>query len=594
MDNSSHKVLEIPDGVKEIDSSIRTRDFQRINHVEIPNSVTKICEGTFRGCFSLTDIVIPKNVTEIGHGAFMGCCNVTSIIVSKFNHSFTSVNNCCLSNNSTVLEFGCKTSVIPYGVTEIKAYAFAGCGQLESIVIPTSVTRIGDRAFYNCFGLKSVVIPESVREIGELAFEGCTDLVHVCIRGQISKIQYMTFKGCTNLSDVYLPKSLVEIGVNAFSRCYNLEAVNIPDSVTKIGEWAFSFCDKLKRVVIPVSVREIGAHSFAGCERLERLEFVEDQQLCVTDSNNIMTIGTQAFSGCSSLVSINLPNNVASIGPAAFKCSALTSISVSKYNPYYVSVDNCCLSNNSTVLEFGCKTSIIPDGVKIIRTWAFDDCTELKEIKIPNSVVTIDGFQSSGLTKITIPNSVTKIAPGAFMFCKELVEVVIPDSVIEIGEYAFDDCSKLSIVNIPSSVIRIGNNAFKSCNSLAYIEIPESVIEIGKEAFYGCTGLTGIRVPCQREALLAFAYAFKMQDTYSRPNFGQGTSDCGDSSNIVIRLVIRSMQISEKVVDLVTFGISLFGERRVTLEVPIGTGYTYRHYPAFEGKLKEVIADLDV
>lgn len=526
----------------------------------------------------------------------MNCCNVASIIVSKSNHCFTSVNNCCLSNDSTVLEFGCKTSIIPYGVTEIKAYAFAGCSLLENIVIPTSVTRIGDSAFYNCSGLKCVIIPASVREIGELAFSGCNHLVHVCIWGQISKIQNKTFLGCTNLRGVLLPKSLVEIGVEAFSKCYNLVAVNIPDSVTKIGEWAFSFCEKLKRVVIPASVREIDAHSFAGCEGLERLEFVEDQQLCVTDSNNIMTIGTDAFSGCSSLVSIDLPNNVASIGPGAFKCSALTSISVSKFNPYYVSVNNCCLSNNSTVLEFGCKTSVIPDGVKIIRNWAFDGCVELKEIKIPTSVVTIDGFHLSGLTKITIPNSVTKIADGAFMYCEELVEVVIPDSVIEIGRYAFCGCKQLAIVNIPYSVIRIQDEAFSSCESLASLEIPDSVKEVGEKAFDGCTGLTSIRVPCHKEVLLAFAYAFKMQDSFFR--FAQRVycaAGCNhDSSNVEIRLVIRSMQISEMVVDLVTFGISLFGERRIILEVPIGTGYTYRHYPAFEGKIKEVIPDLDV
>ena len=61
-----------------------------------------------------------------------------------------------------------------------------------------------------------------------------------------------------------------------------------------------------------------------------------------------------------------------------------------------------------------------------------------------------------------------------------------------------------------------------------------------------------------------------------------------------IIFVVQSIEITAEIVETVMLGTHLFGEKRIILEVPIGTGHTYRHYPAFEGKLKEVIADLDV
>jgi hypothetical protein len=100
----------------------------------------------------------------------------------------------------------------------------------------------------------------------------------------------------------------------------------------------------------------------------------------------------------------------------------------------------------------------------------------------------------TGLTSVTIPNSVTSIGIEAFYGCKGLTSVTIPDSVTGIGSYAFQNCTGLTSVTIPNSVTSIGSYALKNCSGLTSVTIPNSVTSIGIEAFYGCTGLTSVTI----------------------------------------------------------------------------------------------------
>ena len=128
---------------------------------------------------------------------------------------------------------------------------------------------------------------------------------------------------------------------------------------------------------------------------------------------------------------------------------------------------------------------------------AFYYCTGLTSVTIPNSVTKIDydAFRGSGLTSVTIPNSVTSIVSGTFQSCSGLTEVTIPNSVTSIGDYAFFNCSGLTEVTIPNSVTSIGSLAFCECTGLTSVTIPNSVTEIGESAFSRCTGLTEVTIP---------------------------------------------------------------------------------------------------
>ncbi len=100
----------------------------------------------------------------------------------------------------------------------------------------------------------------------------------------------------------------------------------------------------------------------------------------------------------------------------------------------------------------------------------------------------------SSLTSVTIPNSVTSIGDHAFSWCRGLTSVTIPNSVTSIGDYAFYDCSSLTSVTIPNSVTSIGISAFYGCNGLTSVTIGNSVTSIGNSAFSGCSGLTKVNI----------------------------------------------------------------------------------------------------
>ena len=153
----------------------------------------------------------------------------------------------------------------------------------------------------------------------------------------------------------------------------------------------------------------------------------------------VTSIGNRAFSSCSSLTSVTIPNSVTSIGEFAFEgCSSLTGIT-------------------------------IPNSVTSIGGCAFFCCESLTSITIPDSVTSIDWdtFRNcSGLISITIPNSVTSIGGCAFYYCSSLTSITIPNSVTSIGKWAFEGCSSLTSITIPNSVTSIGGYAFDSCDNL--------------------------------------------------------------------------------------------------------------------------------
>ena len=145
--------------------------------------------------------------------------------------------------------------------------------------------------------------------------------------------------------------------------------------------------------------------------------------------------------------------------------------------------------------------SVEYDGIAYVVTSigddAFEYCSGLTSVTIPNSVTSI-GYEAfcrcSGLTSVTIPNSVMNIEYGAFWDCSGLTSVTIGNSVTSIGYYAFADCSGLTSVTIPNSVTSIGFGAFDGCSGLTSVTIPNSVTSIGGEAFSRCHGLTSIVV----------------------------------------------------------------------------------------------------
>ncbi len=152
---------------------------------------------------------------------------------------------------------------------------------------------------------------------------------------------------------------------------------------------------------------------------------------------------------------------------------------------------------------------------------------------------------------------------------------IIPDNETEIGDEAFMDCRSLQSIVIPDSVTVIGIRAFNGCISLQSIEIPDSVTEIGDYAFYGCTSLKSIVIP--NSVTKIGDWAFK---------------DCRSLQSVVITTQEKDPDLSRGRIEYLLHELSAVS-KAISLRVPIGCGYAYRHYPAFEGKFQKVIGDID-
>ena len=346
-----------------------------------------------------------------------------------FAYDFSAV---CSSGQT--LYYTITSSTSPYTVEVFGSSSLSG-----NLIIPSSVTyngstysvtSIANSAFINCRNLTSVTIPNSVTSIGYEAFRYCYSLVDMTIPFVGGSATATTASASTLFGYIFGESTGGEIGTRQYWTSGN-------------GPW----------YSIPGSLRSV----------------------TVTGGNLLYG----AFYNCSMLTSVTIPNSVTSIGEAAFTgCSGLTAV-------YYTgSIEQWCgMSIFSTPLQYAHNLYIdnelvtdlvIPNTVTEIKNFSYATC--LTSVTIPNSVVASIGGSAfaycSGLTEVTIGNSVTSIGQNAFKHCSGLTEFTIPNSVTNIGQYAFSNCSGLTSITIGNGVESIGSSAFNACSGLVDMTIP--------------------------------------------------------------------------------------------------------------------------
>lgn len=153
---------------------------------------------------------------------------------------------------------------------------------------------------------------------------------------------------------------------------------------------------------------------------------------------------------------------------------------------------------DSAFYASGLSSVTIPNSVTTIENSAFSSCKSMTNVTIGSGVISIGDYAFSGashLTSITIPNSVATIGDGAFISCYSLTSVTIGNGVTSIGRYAFSSDEGLTSVTIPNSVTSIGDGALSDCTGLTSVTIGNGVTGIGFSAFEGCTSLTSVTIP---------------------------------------------------------------------------------------------------
>ena len=536
-------------------------DCYGLEGVTIPEGVTTIGEWVFSRC-QFEDMTIPKSVTSIGRYAFNGCSKLKSVHISdltawcqiKFGYHANPLREAheLYLNGERVTKL-----VLPEGLKAVGADAFAGCSGLTEVTIPDGVTAIGNSAFSGCSGLTEVTIPNGVTAIGNSAFSGCSGLTEVTISNGVTAIGDSAFSDCSGLTEVTIPDSVTIIGNRAFSGCSGLTEVEISHGVEVIHVGVFEGCSGLTKitvdsenvnymsmngllltkdgktlkegvngeVLIPSGVTVIDSWAFADRDGLTK----------VTIPAGVGIIGLEAFYGCDGLVDVAIPGSVTVIGERAFAtCSRLMNISVEPGNKVYSSRNGMLLTKDGTFLIQGVNGEVeFPPCVRMIGTQAFEGCSGLTRLVIPESVTNIASRAFAyyrGLTDVMIPDDIQFVGDDAFGNCGRLANVTMPVCLVErsgyfgsapragnvfnstgienatlaegatcIGSYAlawtFNDKTVPAHVTIPNSVTSICKGAFYYCPGLKNVKIPESVVSIDKDAFYDCGGLTEVTIP---------------------------------------------------------------------------------------------------
>ena len=465
-----------------------------IQTITINNGITHIGTKILSFHPNLTTVNLPKTLESYSVGAFSGCPKLEKFTVQSGSSYFATDYTGSLYNANLTTLYICPnaytgTFEVPYTLYNIHSGAFASCDQLECVVLTYRVSSIGEDVFPDSSAFKRISVtykseyfttdsdgtlydkgkstliccpsgysgsysmPATVKQIRNRAFDHCDGLTSVTLSDKLSEIPEEAFYHCDNLTEVSFGSGLTKIGDRAFQQCGKLEAVLLPDGVTSIGENAFSDCSAMKTLTLGSALTSMGESAFYGCTRLESVALPEG----VTD------LESYVFADCTSLKTVDLGESVTSIGNGSFRnCKVLAGIELS---------ETLTSIGTEAFYKTGLTELTIPDSVTKLDQKSFAECSKLKRVTIGDGLTSIPDsafYFCFNLESLALGSNVTIIGPSAFYYA-DIRHLRIPDSVKTIDADAFRCCDMLTSICLPNSVTSIASTAFNGCSEIDHI-----------------------------------------------------------------------------------------------------------------------------
>ena len=456
----------------------------KLQHIDIPEGVTTIGNYAFYDSRNLETISLPRSLTKIGNSIwgytairhlfipemlvtipiqstqFIGCYHLSSVIVDTKNTHFNSRDNCSAVLVGNSLYYGCKSTVIPEGVTSIQKNAFR-CVGLKKLVIPASVESIGVNAFMEN-NMEMLVMKRETPiafNVDRFTPDSIANCVLVVPQGK--KTAYADY-GWKSIADGGYFKEVVE-------EEKEIEIVTLPDNIEFADEAVKAICVANWDTDGDGEISKEEAAAVTTLKKNDQSVFYMNKTITHFDEFQYFTglteIEASAFYG-TSLQSIVLPPNITSIGNVAFNSNQIRSI-------------------------------VIPEGVTSLGNHAFTDCSQLEEVKLPKSLTTIgyDAFANTAIKHIFIPENVNRITPGAgsniFYNCPNLASVAVDENNPKYDSR--DNC--MAIIEKPSKFL------YGCKNSV----IPEGITELWSRAFHAAN-ITSLVIPASVSTIRSGAF----------------------------------------------------------------------------------------
>jgi hypothetical protein len=410
-------------------------------------------DSIFSNAEKLTDLIINPAVTITGESAFDNCTSLRTVSLPNYASTGEYTFNGCTSLTSVTL---------PSTIKSIDEGAFRGCTALTSVSLPSALTTIGQSAF-DTTGLTSISIPKSVTSLGYAAFGYCNALTSVSLTtdSTLTSIGKMCFTNCSALTALNFPATLKTIGDQAFHGSGLTGTINIPKSVTSIGKTAFGRCSSLSAINVASdnsNYKSTNGVLFdkAGCTLLQYPEGKTTAAYSIP--SGVTTIAESAMS-FAPFTSITVPTTLTTI-----KRSACTYAKMSSFDLSHITILEQSAFSNCTNL-----TSVyIPDAITSIATDVFRGCTKLSTVTGCKNVTLIqyDTFRDCAITSFPFKPALTEIWDRAFYNCIKLpIATALNDtslSKIGKGTFGYDTGktpSNRESVALPATLHQIGVGA---------------------------------------------------------------------------------------------------------------------------------------